>query len=114
MFERPNGRAIETSGPRHAAPPSATSASEAEAGSLIRDALSYSEELASALHSEIGALELRLDTGLTPVGPERAGAGSCGSEPCARSHVLERIGTYNQALVAAVMRIRDLRLRIEL
>src|SRR4051812_39772151 len=107
MFEKLNGWALDTCGSRASAPPPATAlATVDESGSLIRDALCHSEDLVSALHSEIAALEQRLDTGLTPVGPAPNGSNSCGSEPIGRSHVLERIGTYNQALVAAVMRIR--------
>lgn len=81
--------------------------------SRIRDGITHSEEVLSAVHDAIAALEGRLETVLQPQPPSTVGnaAGKQAGPPA--SHVMGRIAILNDGFEAAVARLRDLARRIE-
>lgn len=94
--------------------PQAPPATEAESTSRIRDGVSQSEQLLTAVHEIISMLEKRLDTVLQPVPPQPASnAGQAARTGPVASHLYGRLVILNEGYEHAVARLRDLIRRVD-
>jgi len=86
---------------------------EPVSASRIRDGITAIEETLSALHDAIGSLESRLETVLQPQPPSTAANASIRPASVPQSHVMGRVSILQEGFEAAINRVRDIAIRIE-
>lgn len=85
-----------------------------ESQSVIRDAITQSEQFLSDLHTAIELVEKRLDTALTPTAPPPGNQADGRVPKPVGSHVVGRLGILNEGMMHAIQRLHGLRSRIEI
>ena len=81
--------------------------------SKVRDAITAAEQFQSEIHEHITLLEKRVDTVLRPGPPQQAGAVGGNTPQPICSHVTGRLNLLNEGLHGIVLRLRELRERVE-
>jgi hypothetical protein len=84
-----------------------------ESPSRIRDGISSSEQLLSAIHDAISSLEKRFDTVLRPMPPSTLSGANAGQSGPVGSHLTGRIAILNEGFQQALARLHELTARAE-
>lgn len=86
---------------------------QTESTSKIRDSITATEQLLTAVHEEITQLEKRLDTVLRPVPPQGESRMNAPTPAPVCSHVTGRLAILNEGFQGAIQRLRDITSRTE-